>query len=246
MVSRSSTKIIRYGIQKFYENVDSTLWGPLQKELFARYGTDYDALLGSIWTDEYLTPDTPLCRFLTERGISAYNHDIESAQGDRNVSAAGGEFTRALYNWREEHGVLQYPDANSTMRLTYGTVSTYRRNCKKLPWQTWSKEILGKENDTYEFSLKPEWRDLLKAGESIPVDFITDNDITGGNSGSPVLNARGELIGLAFDGNKESLASDVAWTEGYNKCVNTDIRFVLWTLKEYMHLDYLLEEIERH
>ena len=61
-----------------------------------------------------------------------------------------------------------------------------------------------------------------------------------------MLNARGELIGLAFDGNKESLASDVAWTEGYNKCVNTDIRFVLWTLKEYMHLDYLLEEIERH
>ena len=243
---RVEKDLIRYGIQKFYENVDSTLWGPLQKELFARYGTDYDALLGSIWTDEYLTPDTPLCRFLTERGISAYNHDIESAQGDRNVSAAGGEFTRALYNWREEHGVLQYPDANSTMRLTYGTVSTYRRNCKKLPWQTWSKEILGKENDTYEFSLKPEWRDLLKAGESIPVDFITDNDITGGNSGSPVLNARGELIGLAFDGNKESLASDVAWTEGYNKCVNTDIRFVLWTLKEYMHLDYLLEEIERH
>ena len=77
-----------------------------------------------------------------------------------------------------------------------------------------------------------------------PVNFLTDNDITGGNSGSPVLNARGELIGLAFDGNKESLASDVSFTPDYNKCVCVDIRYVLWILKDYVGLERIVKEIE--
>ena len=75
------------------------------------------------------------------------------------------------------------------------------------------------------------------------VNFLTDNDITGGNSGSPVLNARGELVGLAFDGNKESLASNFSVTEGYNKCVCVDIRYILWILKEYAHLDRIVAEM---
>ena len=75
------------------------------------------------------------------------------------------------------------------------------------------------------------------------VDFLTDNDITGGNSGSPVLDADGNLIGLAFDGNKESLASDVSYTFGYNKCINTDIRFVLWVLDRYAGMKRILNEL---
>ena len=77
-----------------------------------------------------------------------------------------------------------------------------------------------------------------------PVNFLTDNDITGGNSGSPVLNARGEVIGLAFDGNKESLASDVSFTPDYNKCVCVDIRYVLWILEDYVGLERIVKEIE--
>ena len=77
----------------------------------------------------------------------------------------------------------------------------------------------------------------------MPVDFLTDNDITGGNSGSPVLNAEGELIGLAFDGNKESLASDSYYTPGYNKCVCVDIRFILWTLDEYAGMHRIIDEL---
>ena len=75
------------------------------------------------------------------------------------------------------------------------------------------------------------------------VNFLTDNDITGGNSGSPVMNAKGELIGLAFDGNKESLASDVYYVDGYTKCVCVDIRYVLWVLEYYAGMDHILEEI---
>ena len=76
------------------------------------------------------------------------------------------------------------------------------------------------------------------------VDFMTDNDIAGGNSGSPVLNADGDLIGLAFDGNLESLASDTSYTEGYNKCINTDIRFVMWVLEKYAGMKRIIKEIE--
>ena len=75
------------------------------------------------------------------------------------------------------------------------------------------------------------------------MDFLTDNDITGGNSGSPVLDADGRLIGLAFDGNKESLASDSWYSSGYNKCVCVDIRYVLWVLDRYAGMDRILEEL---
>ena len=73
--------------------------------------------------------------------------------------------------------------------------------------------------------------------------FLTDNDITGGNSGSPVLNSKGELIGLAFDGNKESLSSDVWCETDYNKCVCVDIRFILWTLDKYAGMTRIIEEL---
>ena len=73
---------------------------------------------------------------------------------------------------------------------------------------------------------------------------MTDNDITGGNSGSPVLNSKDEVIGLAFDGNVESLASDVHYTEGYNKCICVDIRYVMWVLDEYAGMQNIIDEIE--
>ena len=75
------------------------------------------------------------------------------------------------------------------------------------------------------------------------VNFLTDNDITGGNSGSPVLNASGQVIGLAFGGNKESLASDLYCTPDYNKCVCVDIRYILWTLDKYAGMGRILDEL---
>ena len=97
--------------------------------------------------------------------------------------------------------------------------------------------------DNYEFTLKPEVRELLEKNPSVPVNFLTDNDITGGNSGSPVLNAKGELVGLAFDGNKESLAGDTYFVDEMNRCICVDIRYVLWVLREYAHMNDLLTEI---
>lgn len=246
---RLEKELFRYCVQSYYENVSKRLWGPFQKEAFERFGKDWDALGEWLWTDSQMTVDDRIYKFFTDVNITDFNKDVETAEGGRSVNAVEREYTAALYRFREENGIAQYPDANSTMRLTYGKVRSFVRDGANLPWQTFSDEILAKENDSYDFHLLPEWRRMLRkaadSGDRLPVNFLTDNDITGGNSGSPVLNAKGELVGLAFDGNKESLAGDVSWTDGFNRCVNVDIRFVLWTLKNYAGAYNILREINQ-
>lgn len=241
---RVEKDLFALGVKEYFANVDSACWGPFHKELYGKYDGDAAAIVEAVWTDSVMTADSPLCRFFNDVSIKDFNDREKALLGDAGVASLESEYVRALYEWRQDRKVIQYPDANSTMRLTYGKVKTFRRDGRNMPWQTNSKEILAKENDTYEFSLKDDWRELLDSAPAIPVDFITDNDITGGNSGSPVVNSRGELIGLAFDGNKESLASDVSFTPNYNRCVCVDIRFVLWTLENYAHLDRIVSELQ--
>lgn len=245
---RVEKDLFRYCLQSYFDNVNPKYFGEYQKGLLGRFGKDYDAMFNALWIDRHMTKDDGIYKFFADVNVSDFNKDIDSIMGERSLTTLDKEYTQAKYRARKHRHIEQYPDANSTMRLTYGKVGSFKRDGKMLPWQTFSSEILAKENpDSYDFHLLPEWKNLLKEaqdkGLDLPVNFLTDNDITGGNSGSPVLNARGEIVGLAFDGNKESLASDVYWTPGYNKCVNVDIRFVLWTLENYAHCDNILAEI---
>ena len=268
---RVERDLFRYAAMTYYTNVDSCYWGPFQKELFELYKDDMEAFCANTWdkswmTDEkriveFLTMEGPemeplyddaLYKFLTEVAVSVFNDTIAATPGDRTVSQLGSEYTRALYNMRLDKDISQYPDANSTMRITYGTVSGYEpRDGVWCSWHSTPAGILEKyDPDSYDFNLKPDWKALLEehCGRSggdmyFDANSLTDNDITGGNSGSPVLDAQGRLIGLAFDGNKESLASDVSSVPGYNMCVNVDIRFVIWTLRNYAHMDRILDEI---
>ena len=257
--------------QTFYTNIDSLWWGPYQKELYYKYRDDMAGFISEVWDGSWMTDekeivrfltmdgdempalfDDPLFKFLQEKTVADFNGAIQELETDGTPTALGREYVRALYEMRQDKGVTQYPDANSTMRLTYGTVGGYEpRDGVWCSWFTTPTGILEKyDPNDYDFSLKADWKALLEdycsgtvPGQGFGVNFLTDNDITGGNSGSPVLNARGELIGLAFDGNKESLAGDISFTDGYNKCVNVDIRYVIWTLRNYAHLDRILEEI---
>lgn len=245
---RLEHELFDYNVKCFYEHVDSACWGNYQRdvrEMFRKDGViDYDALCAYLWTDDYMTKDDNIYKFLNDITVRDFNTALDLAQGTPDISTVSKDYTRAMYEAKEAAGVLQYPDANSTMRLTYGTIGAFKRDGVMVPWQTFSKEILAKEiPGNYDFTLKDEWRGMLQDSAAIPVNFLTDNDITGGNSGSPVLNGNGEIIGLAFDGNKESLASNVYWTDGWCKTVSVDIRFVLWTIENYLKLDNIMKEI---
>ncbi|MEX0986250.1 MAG: S46 family peptidase [Bacteroidales bacterium] len=146
-----------------------------------------------------------------------------------------------------------YPDANSTMRFTYGTVGDYEpRDAVRYAHYTTLKGVMEKEDpDNYEFVVTPKLKELYEAKDFGPyadngdmnVCFTTNNDITGGNSGSPVINGRGELIGVAFDGNWEAMSGDVAFETELQKCINVDIRYVLFVIDKYAGAKHLIDEM---
>ena len=146
-----------------------------------------------------------------------------------------------------------YSDANSTMRLNYGTVGGYSpRDAVLYLYETTLKGVMEKENpDDFEFIVPSKLKELFlqkdfgKYGENgkMKVCFTSNNDITGGNSGSPVINGRGELIGIAFDANWESMSGDVAFEPELQKCINVDIRYVLFLIDKYAGASHLVEEM---
>jgi hypothetical protein len=146
------------------------------------------------------------------------------------------------------------PDANSTLRLSYGTVRPYKgRDAVYYDYQTTGQGIIEKEDPSNpEFVVPTKQVALLKAKDfgpyankngQLPVAFITDNDITGGNSGSPVINGRGELIGLAFDGNWEAMTGDLAYDPDLKRCINVDIRYVLFCVDKLGGAKHLVDEM---
>ena len=271
---RVEKDLFRYAVEVFLDNVTPEMIGPYHKELLEKYGKDYDAIASEVWDYSFLTDldrlnafldeehtaydymNDPLYRFFRDIEIIKFNNKIKEAEGEKDRSALDKQFVHALYQMRENKGIPQYPDANSTMRITYGTVGPLEpRDGVWCDWKSTSAGLIEKYNPaSYEFTLNDRQYLLYKEGDwgrwgcgpdgkTMYVNFLTDNDITGGNSGSPVMNSKGELIGLAFDGNKESLANDMMCIDGYNKCVCVDIRFVLWTLDRYAGMQWILDEL---
>lgn len=156
--------------------------------------------------------------------------------------------------YAEFRGEELYPDANSTMRVNMGIVDGYRVNdTTHHDCFTYVKGVLEKETGEYPFRVPAELRAAAKKAPvsryahsplaDVPVNFLTTNDATGGNSGSPVIDGKGRLVGVLFDGNYEGITADYMFNEDASRAINVDIRYVLWVIDEVYHLDALLSEL---
>ena len=174
-------------------------------------------------------------------------------KSDSLLAAGRKAYTAGLLEWKKDEP--SYPDANFTMRLTYGTIKGYSpKDAVTYKYYTTLDGVMEKEDpDNWEFVVPAKLKELWKAQDfgdyalpdgKMPVAFLSNNDITGGNSGSPVLNADGELIGLAFDGNWESMSSDIMFEPDLQRCINVDIRYVLFIVDKFGGAGYLLDEMD--
>jgi hypothetical protein len=176
-------------------------------------------------------------------GYQSVNDDLNAAQS---------RYINLLMDMK--NSPITYPDANSTLRITYGSVLPYQpRDGVQYKYYTTTEGIIQKSKlPNPEYHITQRLNDLIEKrqfgryaeNDTLRTDFITNNDITGGNSGSPVLDADGDLIGLAFDGDWESMISDLKYNPSTNRTICVDIRYVLWVMDVYAGAGNLVNEMK--
>lgn len=178
-----------------------------------------------------------------------YSKTVEKIDENERLFVAG------LKEWAEDKNQALYPDANFTMRLTFGQILGYEpADGVRYNFYTTTKGVLEKEDaENPEFIVPQELKELIdkkdfgnytdKNTGKMHVNFLTNNDITGGNSGSPVFNSKGEVIGLAFDGNWEAMSGDIIFEQNVQRCINVDIRYVLFVMEKFGGADRLIKEL---
>ena len=238
----------------FYETIDRKFGGDCQA--YANYVWDNSMLMkpGKIFPNDkkYLKDpgvlmgiDLMSTMALIRDGFAATYSQIE--EQERMLCAAKVQM---------EQDMPHYSDANFTMRLSYGQVGEYLLNGQPSGYYTTAESLVEKMNrgdEIEDYFAEPEMHSLLGSKDfgkytdpttgKMQLCFLTNNDITGGNSGSPMFDGKGRLIGLAFDGNWDSLSSDIFFDRQLARCIGVDIRFVLFMMDKWGHADRLIREI---
>lgn len=187
-------------------------------------------------------------------------NDVSMALEQQRKEVAGNlekvipQYMAAVIAWKKSQGKPVYPDANSTLRVTFGTVAPYvaRDGVIKGPFTT-VEGIVEKHTGKEPFNAPKPLLEAIKARRfgvyedpvlhTVPVDFLSSADTTGGNSGSAVMNKRGELVGLNFDSTYESITKDFYFDSAITRAIHVDIRYMLWVMQEIDHADNLLKEM---
>ena len=235
-----------------------------------KYKGDYAKYAADVYKNTVLTSPTQLRAALSNekqfkkitqdpayqlaQSINQLLDKLSAAVESDNYKVSEGKrlFMEGLRKMNPE---INYPsDANSTMRLTYGVVNGYRPyDGAWYNYYTTTKGVFEKYNpNSPEFAVQPEIMDLLRKKDfgrygnkngDMNLCFIADLDITGGNSGSPVFDGRGRLLGLAFDGNWEAMSGDIAFEADVQKCIAVDVRYMLYMIDKWGNCQRLLDEL---
>lgn len=257
-------------LTELYANrVGARFQPPFFKTIQTKYKGNFDKYASQIFAKTVFADEAKMNEFLKNPTRKALDKDLAfQAAGEifdllRMISEETQKSADQLAEGRHllVAGLIEmqpdkvfYPDANSTMRLTYGTVGSYNPRDGVLYKETTTVQgYLEKEipNDD-EFHVPARMKELIQARDfgryadengDLITCFISNNDITGGNSGSPVINANGELIGCAFDGNWEAMSGDLAFEPEIQRTISVDIRFVLWVVDKYAGATHLIDEM---
>ena len=255
-------------LKLFYEDVDKqfqpTIFQEIQKKYKGNFNNFVDKMYSkSIFVDQYIMeaflekPNKNILEkdlaFKTFQSIFEKLREIRTMNSVYEVSLNKGRRLFIAGILEMENDSSFYPDANFTMRLTFGTVGDYNpMDAVYYRHYTTLKGVMEKEDpDNWEFVVPLKLKELYENKDYgrygkdgyLPVCFTTNNDITGGNSGSPVINGNGELLGLAFDGNWESMSGDITFEPELQKCISVDIRFVLFIIDKYAGAKHLINEM---
>ena len=238
-------------------------------EVYAKYKGNLEKYIDHLYENSILANEANLKKFLKKPTLKKFEKDpavlLRTAvfESYSKLSAKNAEFAKVMNPLHKTYlkglmekanGAPVYPDANFTMRLTYGNVKSYQpKDGVTFNYYTTLKGVMEKEDpNNSEFIVPARLKELYEAKDygryamangEMPVAFLTTNDITGGNSGSGILNADGELIGLAFDGNWESLSGDINFDDNLQRCINVDIRYVLFVIEKLGNCKRLIDEM---
>lgn len=255
-------------VKLYKDNAGQELQSEYLNKLIKRFKGNYSDLAEYVYSKSFMASPKSLNAFLDNFSIRKMEKDPayivcndlldkmlalkrKCSKSKLKLRHMKDKYVQALVEMNAEKEL--YPDANSTMRLTYGTVGGYSpADAVNYSYYTQINGYLEKEdNSKNEFLVTDRLKQLIKdknfgryaENGVLKTCFVTNTDITGGNSGSPVLNDKGQLIGLAYDGNWESMAGSLYFHPEYNKTVCVDIRFVMWVIDKYANASYLFDEM---